>query len=179
MKKTFIAAFMLFTIQGFSQFKKATLTASGLTCSMCSKAIHNALSKIDFISKVEVNIKTSAYIIEFRNDANVQFDALRKAVEDAGFSIAKLQVLADFNGQAVKNDEHLKMQGQNLHFVNVSTQNLQGEKLLTLIDKNFVPVKEHKKYSQYTKMKCYYSGMMESCCPKDVKTSERIYHVTI
>ncbi len=42
--------------------KKVSLVASGLTCSMCSKAIFKALTKLDFVEEVKVDIAKSMYI---------------------------------------------------------------------------------------------------------------------
>jgi len=50
---------------------------------------------------------------------------------------------------------------------------------LTLLDKNFELSKDYKKYTQYTTMKCFTTGVMESCCNSKSTGSERIYHVTI
>jgi copper chaperone CopZ len=160
------------------QFKSADLTASGLTCSMCSKAIYDALKKVDFVKEVKANIKNSTYNIEFNENANVDPDALSKAVTDAGFSVAKLKMLVNFSSQQVKNDSHVTVNGKTFHFMNVGSQTLNGAKQLTLLDKKFISAKEHKKFAAFTKMKCYETGVMESCCEKGQK-SERVYHVTI
>jgi hypothetical protein len=62
--------------------------------------------------------------------------------------------------------------------MNVQPQTLNGEQLLTILDKNFEPVKEYKKYAAFTTMKCFTTGIMESCC-SDGAAGERIYHVTM
>ena len=172
MKKILIAAIMVFGLHAAqAQVSKATLTASGLTCSMCSKAIYTALIKVNTIESIKANIKESSYNIVFKKDVAVSFDDIRNAVEGAGFSVAKLQATVNFDNAAVKNDAHVTVGGLNLHFLNVPEETLNGEKLLTLVDKNFVPEKEYKKYSQYTAMKCFTTGMDDA--------GKRIYHVTI
>jgi copper chaperone CopZ len=173
-----LVAVVMIGVSASAQFKSADLTASGLTCSMCSKAIYDALKKVDFVKEVKANIKNSSYNIEFNENANIDPDALSKAVTDAGFSVAKLKMLVNFNSQQVKNDSHITVNGKTFHFMNVSSQMLNGEKQLTLLDKKFVSAKEHKKNAAFTKMKCYQTGVMESCCEKGEK-SERVYHVTI
>ena len=42
-----VVAFVTVALQ--AQFSKATLQASGLTCSMCSKAVKVALEKVPFV----------------------------------------------------------------------------------------------------------------------------------
>src|SRR5690242_4458188 len=87
MKKILMAVAMMIAMSSYAQVSKAKLVASGLTCSMCSKAIYEALQKVNTIESVKANIKESSYDIAFKKDAAVNFDAIRKAVEDAGFSV--------------------------------------------------------------------------------------------
>ena len=53
-----IISIALFGLQSNAQFTNAALQASGLTCSMCSKAVKTALEKVPFVEKVQVNLKT-------------------------------------------------------------------------------------------------------------------------
>jgi len=179
MRKILMAVAVMITISSYAQISKANLIASGLTCSMCSKAIYEALQKVNTIESVKANIKESSYDIVFKKDAVVSFDDIRKAVEDAGFSVAKFQVNINFDNVAIDNDKHVAVDGINLHFIHVQPQTLNGEKVLTLLDKNFELSKDYKKYTQYTTMKCFTTGVMESCCNSKSTGSERIYHVTI
>ena len=161
-----------------AQITKAKLVASGLTCSMCSKAIYEALQKVSAIESVKANIKESSYSIVFKKDVVVSPDELKKAVEDAGFFVAKLQLTMNFDNIEVKNDEHVVADDLYLHFLNVQPQTLNGEKVVTVLDKNFEPAKEYRQYAQYTTMKCFTTGIMEACCDKGT-AGKRIYHVTI
>ena len=180
MKNIFIACCLLFAISTNAQFKQANLQASGLTCSMCSKAIFKALSAVPFVDKVDSDIKNSAYLISFKNNMPIDFDALKAAVTGAGFSVAQLKVTANFDNVKVQNDTHVLMEGKTLHFLNVPNQTLNGSKTFTIVDKNFAAAKDIKKYAQFTTMKCYQSGVMESCCAKkDGSVGTRVYHVTI
>lgn len=174
-----IAAILCSTLSAFAQFKSASLRASGLTCSMCSKAIYKALTKVPFVRQVDANIETSTYTIQFRPGAAVEIDDLKKAVENAGFSVASLQVTATFPKTLVANDTHVVLAGTNLHFLNVKPQTLQGDETFTVVDKNFLTSKEQRKYGQYTKMTCFQTGMMAACCAKEGHASGRIYHVTL
>src|SRR6187431_1810766 len=89
---------------GFSQFSKVSLQASGLTCSMCSKAVKVALEKVSFVKEVKVNIKKQEYVIAFKEGSNIEFDDLKEAVEDAGFSVASLKVTGNFNDVKIEKD---------------------------------------------------------------------------
>ena len=70
--------------------KKVTLVASGLTCSMCSKAIFKALSKLEFVEEVKVDIEKSMYILAFKTGKKVEIDQIKSAVTDAGFGVQSL-----------------------------------------------------------------------------------------
>jgi len=165
---------------GYSQFSKASLQASGLTCSMCSKAVKVALEKVPFVQEVKVNIKSQEYNMTFRQGSKADFDELKKAVEDAGFSVASLKITGNFSDVNVEKDKHIQLDGKNFHFVNSSTKVLNGEQTLTIIDKDFVSAKEYKKYSAATKLECIKTGKAANCCVKDgIHTEERVYHVII
>jgi len=153
-----------------AQFTKATLQASGLTCAMCNNAINKALKGLAFVGTVKSDIKNASFDIVFKDGAIPDIDAIREAVEDAGFFVAKLKVTGNFDNVNVKNDEHVVIGGKTFHFLEISDQVLSGEKTLTLLDKNFLTSKEFKKVSHATKMECLKTG-------KEQDT--RIYHVTI
>ncbi len=179
MKKILVIIALLWSISSMAQIKSATLTASGLTCSMCSKAIYKALEKVPFIQKVDVDVEKSTYSLQFKEGANVLLDDVKKAVQDAGFSVASMQVTASFNNTEVYNDAHINIGGSTFHFLNVPKQVLQGDKTFTVVDKNYLTQSQHKKYKKYTKMACFDTGVMGACCPKDKTNQTRIYHVTI
>jgi copper chaperone CopZ len=183
MKKIFLI--ILVTLTGFianAQLEKAEFQASGLTCSLCSNAINKALKTVPFIESINTDLNKNIFSIVFKKNTPVDLDAIRKKVEDAGFSIAKFWIIADLHNLKVDSDEHVPIDGLNFHFLNVRSQTLNGEKKLQLIDKNFVSAKEFKKNSAYTSMSCYQTGTMSACCKSEAATltsSTRIYHVTI
>ncbi len=181
MKKLFllIGVLMLFCNLR-AQFSRATLQATGLTCAMCSNAINKALQKVSFVESVRSDIRNSAFNIVFKTNTAVDIDALKNAVEDAGFSVGSLKLTGTFNDLSIANDKHVLIGNEQFHFLNISNQVLDGEKTLTVVDKNFVTAKEFKKISSSTKMSCLQSGKSASCCIRDgIPANTRIYHVTI
>jgi copper chaperone CopZ len=179
-KLLFIILIALPAAGAMAQFRSANLQAAGLTCAMCTKAINNSLEKLSFISSVKADIQSSSFNINFKEKAEIDFDAMKNAVEKAGFSVARLKVTGIFDNVPVKNDAHVKIDGKVFHFVNVSDQTLRGEKAITLVDKNFVTAKDFKKYSASTSMSCIHTGKAGSCCAKEgISGNTRIYHVTI
>jgi len=95
--KLFLMAGLFITATSANaQIKSAEVLASGLTCSMCSKAIFKALSSLPFVDTIKVNIETSVYQLNFKKDSAVKIESIRDAVYDAGFAIAKLSITANW-----------------------------------------------------------------------------------
>ncbi|MEO5892175.1 MAG: heavy-metal-associated domain-containing protein [Ferruginibacter sp.] len=180
MKKLTIIIAFLFSLAANAQVKKVTLQASGLTCSMCSNAIYKSLQSIDFVQKVAANIKNSTFDISFKPGAKVDFDRLKKKVEDAGFFVAGLTAVINFENIPIVNDSHVIIDGNTFHFLNTKDQVLTGDKTVRILDKGFVSAKEYKKNSRFTLMECYKTGVAGSCCSKDGHAEgTRIFHVSI
>ena len=180
--KTFFSAciFLLFALASSGQFTGGSLKASGLTCAMCTKAVNVALEKVPFVKEVKVNIKEQEYKLVFKEGNNIDFDALSKAVEDAGFSVASLKITGNFSGVVAEKDKHAELNGINLHFLNGNKEELNGEKTVTVLDKNFLSAKEFKKYTSASKHPCVQNGKSDECCTKDgIKENTRVYHVII
>lgn len=81
---------LLFTLTASAQFSQGRLQATGLTCALCSKSIHQALTKLPFIDSVQPELKTSSFELRFNAQQPVSIPAIRAAVEDAGFFIGGL-----------------------------------------------------------------------------------------
>ena len=163
-----------------AQFSKATLQATGLTCAMCSNAINKAVQSIPFVESVKSDIKNSSFDIVFKKDGEVNIDALKNAVEDAGFSVGSLKITGTFSDVSIEKDKHVKIGNDVFHFLNADNRILTGEQAITVVDKNFVTEKQFKKYSAATKMSCVKTGKAASCCVKDgIAADARVYHVTL
>lgn len=61
-----------------------TLKISGMTCAHCTRAVFTALSGVPGIARADVKIGTA----EVEHDGTVTLDALRQAVETAGYTVA-------------------------------------------------------------------------------------------
>jgi copper chaperone CopZ len=178
MKQLFFLLAIITSLNTAAQFKSANLTAAGLTCAMCTKAINIALQKLPFVESVNPDIKSSSFEISFKAGKPINFDALKTAVEGAGFSVSRLAVKTDFNNTVVKNDTHVQVGGKTFHFLKVNPTTLNGEKSIVLVDKNFLNAKDYKKYATATTMACVQTGKAAGCC-QGIDAGTRIYHVTI
>ncbi|HMK03898.1 MAG TPA: heavy-metal-associated domain-containing protein [Ferruginibacter sp.] len=180
MKYLVLMLFVLFSFTSTAQVKSVSIQASGLTCSMCSNAINKALKSLDFVDKVDANIKNSSFDVSFKPASNVDFDRLKKKVEDAGFFVARFTAAVNFDKVLIGNDDHVVIGNTVFHFLNVRDQTLNGDKTIRVLDKGYVTSKEYKKNSIYTKMECYKTGVAGACCAKEnLPAGKRIFHVTI
>ena len=176
----FIALAFFAGLSVHAQFTKATLQATGLTCAMCSNAINKALLEVPFVESVKSDIKNSSFDIVLKAGAEAEIDAIRKAVEDAGFSIGNLKMTGTFKDVEVKNDQHVEIGKNVFHFIGINDQSLSGEKTLMVVDRNFLTPKQYKKFSSASKMNCVKTGKAEACCIREgIPATARVYHVTI
>jgi copper chaperone CopZ len=145
MKKIFLLLICCWTISASAQVQKVNLQASGLTCAMCSKAIYKAVSAISFVDTVLVNIEASTYDIRFDKETTPRFDQIAKAVVDAGFSVANLTVMVNFDKQAVDKNGLFTLDGINYKLMGTPPTTLQGSKKMQLIGKQYMLPKDLKK----------------------------------
>lgn len=182
MKRKLLCLFtgLSFVLLSNAQISKATLQASGLTCALCAKAVYKNLSSLPFVDSVDTDLNASAFVLIFKRTATVDLDELSKKVQDAGFSVASLKFTIKLNNLKIGNEVHETIEGKVYQFVNVKAQNLNGEVVLKIVDKDFVSAKEFKKFSGTTKMECMKTGRAAACClSAGIKENTRIFHVTI
>jgi len=63
----------------------ATIKIEGMSCGGCARAVKNALSRVDCVSNVEVDLEKCE--ATFTEEGPVDPDAVRIAVERAGYRI--------------------------------------------------------------------------------------------
>ena len=161
--KTFFFLFAtVFSLAATAQVTKVSLQASGLTCSMCSNSINKSLKTIASVNKVDANIKTSTFEITFKPGENVDFEQLKKKVEDAGFSVSNFIATIQFKNVLIKGNSPITVGDKTFRFINGKDQALNGEKPVRIIDKGFVSSKEYKKYA-----------------PQPAPAGSKIYNATI
>ena len=127
-----------------AQVTKVYIQASGLTCSMCSNAIYKALKKLDFVGKVDADVKNYIFEVSFKPGSEVDFSRIKNKVEDAGFSVSGFSASIIFNSTALRENQPVKLGNSNLLFVNGTNQMLNGEVRVKFLDKGFVSAKDNK-----------------------------------
>ncbi len=145
MKKFLLLTALSVSLVIKAQVNKVSLQASGLTCSMCSNAINKSLKTLDFVLKVDADIKTYSFEISFKPNSVVDFDLIRKKVESAGFTVSAFYATLSFSNIPLNAGKPVLLQDKTLLFVNAKNQILDGDKQVKIIDKGFVSAKEYKK----------------------------------
>ena len=159
MKKLLTIALLLcITTIANSQIIRAELTATGLTCSMCSKATYNQLISIPEVEKVEPDLNNTTFIIHFKNNTPVTVSNLKKKVEDAGFAVGELIVLFKLDNKVAENNTSFVLDNNTYTFMDTKPSTLNGEVKLKILDKGFVVDKEYKKLSNITNQYPSYVG---------------------
>ena len=145
MKSIFLFIAIAFSVATNAQITKVSLQASGLTCSMCSNSINKALKTLDFVERVDADIKTYTFEILFKTNSTVDFDLIKKKVENAGFTVSGFVATILFNNVQVINSEPVTIGGKMFLFVNIKDRTLNGVKEVRVLDKGFVSPKEYKR----------------------------------
>ncbi|MHA4846165.1 heavy-metal-associated domain-containing protein [Flavitalea antarctica] len=144
MKNILLVIAIAFTLTSEAQVSKISLQASGLTCSMCSKSIDKALKTLDFIQNIEADIKTYTFEITIKEDGIADFNAIKKRVEGAGFSVSSFIATINFGKVTIEKHQPLTVGNTILFLVNPPEQPLNGTKRVKLLDKGFVSAKEYR-----------------------------------
>jgi len=131
MKKILISSIILFaSVIANAQITKAELTATGLTCSMCSKATYKQLTSIPEVEKVETDLNKTAFILHFKSGSAVNVGV---------------------NNQKAENNSSFTQDNITYTFMDTKPGVLAGEVKVQILDKGFVVEKEYKKLSKLSK----------------------------
>lgn len=143
---TFVLLSLVATAQ--AQITKAEVIATGLTCSMCSKATLNQLNSLTEVDSISTDLNTTTFILYFKKDSKVDLSDIKKKVEDAGFAIGSLVFTINLSNQKAENN--LKFTQDNITYTFIETQpkDLAGEVKLQVLDKGFITEKEFKRIAK-------------------------------
>ena len=147
MKTIYLLLVLTLSLGATAQIERVSLQASGLTCSMCSNSINKALKTLDFVDKVDADVRNYTFEIYFKENSVVDFNRIRKKVEDAGFSVSGFTATIHFNNTPVRETQPVVIGNNSIILVNVREQFLNGIKKIKVLDKGFVSPKEAKRNS--------------------------------
>jgi copper chaperone len=64
-----------------------TLDVKGMTCGHCKMAVNGALTQLDGVQKVVVDLQTGKVNVEF-DSSKVSLEQMKEAVEEQGYDVA-------------------------------------------------------------------------------------------
>jgi copper chaperone CopZ len=171
--KTFVTLLLLSVITFHvpaQTIVSAELQAAGLTCSMCSNAIQKALKSIPFVAEVEPDLKSSSFLIQFKDQSNVMIQHLRNAVEDAGFSMASLQMKIINTDSSLSKAQPVLIGKQFLCIADTEAWKVKSMIEVLIIDRFFLT---EKKWKQYQKL------ITQSSCVQPDLALGAMYHAVV
>jgi copper ion binding protein len=66
--------------------RTTTVTVTGMSCGHCATSVHEEITEIPGVRAVDVDLASGNVTID--SDSVVEADAIRAAVEDAGYQLA-------------------------------------------------------------------------------------------
>ncbi|MFN5334465.1 MAG: heavy-metal-associated domain-containing protein [Bacteroidota bacterium] len=173
--KYFVTLFLLIAFSFYlpaQTIVSAELQAAGLTCSMCSNAIQKALKSIPFVEEVEPDLKNSSFLIQFKDHPNVMIQAVRNAVEDAGFSIASLKMKIKNEAGSLSKVQPVLIGRQFICIADIELESWKDQSMIEvlIIDRHFLT---EKKWKQYQKL------ITQSQCVQPAPANGFMYHAVV
>lgn len=147
MKTIYLLVALTLSMACKAQIEKVSLQASGLTCSMCSNAINKALKKLDFVQRVDANVKNYTFEIYFKDENAIDFDKIRRKVEGAGFTVSGFTVSVRFDQVPLEPTKQITLGKNKVILTNVTSSSLDGVTQIKLLDKGFVPEQDENRFS--------------------------------
>ncbi len=130
-----------------AQIIKTELQVAGLTCSMCSRSVDKSLRTLDFIDSVGIDLSHASFILFFKKNKAIDFNQIKKKVQDAGFFVASLKVNYKFDNLKIEGNSTFNYQNIAFYFLSTPAKTLNGVVTFRVIDKGFISNKEYKKYA--------------------------------
>ncbi len=87
---------------------QVTIPISGMTCASCVSRVEKALQSIDGVANASVNLTTEDAVVRFRSE-KVQDEAIRNAIEKAGYSIPDIKDKSDRDARRDKDYADVKL----------------------------------------------------------------------
>lgn len=67
--------------------KSLTLDVKGMTCGHCKMSVNGALTDLDGVSDVEINLETGKVEVVY-DENKVDTEKMKEAIEDQGYDVA-------------------------------------------------------------------------------------------
>lgn len=80
--------------KSFTQVSQLTIGVDGFTCSLCAKGVEEQFKSLEFVKNVKTDLKKTEFILTFRTNPKINISQIRDAVNDGGFSVRDIKVVA-------------------------------------------------------------------------------------
>lgn len=142
------------TFTAGAQFRQASIGINGLTCSQCSRSVEMQLRKLDFISKVDMDLEHKNGTLYFKSNRKVDMSAIARAVKDAGFSVRYLKAEINREDIQLSGEGCFKLHGDAYYISEAG--NLKEPAVLTLqfLGQEYLTKKELKQYKLPATLMC-------------------------
>jgi len=97
MVKIFSAILLLLLLSNNNsqaQVSQLTIGVDGFTCSLCAKGVEEQFKSLDFVKTVKTDLKKTEFVLTFRSNPKIVISKIRDAVNDGGFSVRDIKVIA-------------------------------------------------------------------------------------
>lgn len=94
--KLYLAVLLFSILSTFSNAQSieyVEIGINGLHCSACTFSVEKSLRKLDFVRVVSMDLNERNGIVYLEEDSKVDYQALAKAVEEAGFSVRSFELI--------------------------------------------------------------------------------------
>ena len=90
--------------------EKAILKVGGMTCVMCANTIESALSKIDVIIEVNVNVSSEKVYVTY-NPKVVSIAEMKKSIEESGYQYLGIEgeISEDLKREKIKKRKKIRI----------------------------------------------------------------------
>ena len=85
-----------------AELRQVRLSAPGMDCASCARAMSNAVKKIDGVESVEVLAEKSSFEIRLRADNRVTLERIRREMRAFGFQTTDAEITA--KGKLIEQD---------------------------------------------------------------------------
>lgn len=136
---------MFASVGAFAQIKKADIQATGLTCSMCSNAIHKQLESMPQVAKITTDLNTNTFTVFLKENVEVRPVELKDAVEKAGFFVGSMNLTMKVDAEQIANSTLITGAGA---FVFMDKRPSEQEAQYRVLDKGFVTQKEYRELAK-------------------------------
>lgn len=141
MKHLFLFFLITFSLSSNAQFTHGIIGIDGLTCSMCSNSVEKSLKQLNFVGEISMDLNENVAYVKFIDGKEVNIDQLAQKVRDSGFSVRFLKAGFLFKNFPAKNHSHYEYEGKKYIFLNIKDVVLDGEVMITFVNKQFVSKK--------------------------------------